>query len=452
MTTTAHVHAFAQAAARSEPEPVPELTPLRNHSSLSHLSDADLLANTRRLVGRSNQLLAALLAHLAAVEARGLHRHRACSSLYIYCIYELRFSEDEAYRRVNAARLVERFPALFGAIERGELHLTGLLMLGPHLTPENHLEVLARAKHRTKKEIAKLVRQLAPLPDVPARIDPLGPAVELSAAHNAAANPSWEDFVQSLAPVCELPPGDRPSDWMSDDPLTRDALEHLVPGNDTGAPAPARGAAVNTGDEPAPARGAAVNPDDEPAPARGAQLLAGPQRFKVQFTASEEYVSLVERAKALLSHSAPNASLEEIHLRALRALVTELEKRKYAVRASPKEPHGASPDQSTQAPDPAPSPHAGPPASTASDPRQRGHANASNSPASTAPDPRQRGCVDASNTDPRQRGRADAANSPAATAHGPRQLRIAEADGIQQNTLSALLTERIPIFQGTPYQ
>jgi hypothetical protein len=105
-------------------------------SSPAVLSDADLLLATRRLVGRSNQLLAALLAHLAEVETRGIHRTRACSSLYVYCIYELRLSEDEAYRRVTAARLVRRFPALLEAIGAGELHLTGLLMLGPHLTAE----------------------------------------------------------------------------------------------------------------------------------------------------------------------------------------------------------------------------------------------------------------------------------------------------------------------------
>jgi hypothetical protein len=126
-------------------------TPLPSSAPLAGLSDAELLTATRRLVGRSNQLLASLLAHLAEVEARGIHRARACSSLYTYCIYELRFSEDEAFRRVSAARLVRRFPALFDAIAAGELHLTGLLMLGPHLTPYNLVEVLALAKHRTKK-------------------------------------------------------------------------------------------------------------------------------------------------------------------------------------------------------------------------------------------------------------------------------------------------------------
>ena len=116
---------------------------------LTHLTNDELIAGTRRLVGASNQVLAMLLVHLAEVEARGIHRQRACSSLYTYCIYELRFSEDAAYRRVSAARLVKRFPALYEAIASGELHLTGLLMLGPHLTPENHPDVLGRAKHRT---------------------------------------------------------------------------------------------------------------------------------------------------------------------------------------------------------------------------------------------------------------------------------------------------------------
>src|SRR6187455_3844186 len=102
--------------------------------SLAHLSDEELLSHTRRLVGASNKLFAQLLLHLAEVEARGIHRTKACASLYTYCIYELRMSEDAAARRSSAARLVKAFPILFDAIAHGELHLTGLLMLGPHLT------------------------------------------------------------------------------------------------------------------------------------------------------------------------------------------------------------------------------------------------------------------------------------------------------------------------------
>jgi hypothetical protein len=272
--------------------------------TLANLSDDEVLAHTRRLVGRSNLLLAELLAHLAEVEARGIHRIRACSSLYAYCVYELRFSEDEAFRRVAAARLVRRFPALLDALASGELHLTGLLMLGPHLTESNLTEVLARAKHRTKRELARLVRVLDPLPQVPARIEPLGPAL----ARAIPADPTWEGFVQSFCPVRELSPGDRPRDWVTN-------------ANDTGAVAVPR----ESTDLPAPARVI------DPAEIGGAasESLA-PERYKVQFTATEEYVRLIDEAKALLSHAAPRATLDEIHLRALRAFVTQLRRHKYA--------------------------------------------------------------------------------------------------------------------------
>src|SRR5690348_3731118 len=78
--------------------------PLSGEIGISSLSDTELLANTRALIGRSNQVLAALLAHLGEVEARGLHRTRACSSLYAYCIYELRLSEDAASQALRPTR------------------------------------------------------------------------------------------------------------------------------------------------------------------------------------------------------------------------------------------------------------------------------------------------------------------------------------------------------------
>jgi 5-methylcytosine-specific restriction endonuclease McrA len=71
-----------------------------------------------------------------------------------------------------------------------------------------------------------------------------------------------------------------------------------------------------------------------------------PQRYKVQFTAGEEYVKLVEEAQALLSHSAPRATLDEIQLRAMRALVAELKRRKRAVVAQPRKRGAESTDAS----------------------------------------------------------------------------------------------------------
>jgi hypothetical protein len=296
---------------------------------LSHLSNSELLANTRSLVGRSNQMFAALLAHLAEVEARGLHRTRACASLYTYCIYELRFSEDAAARRAGAAKLVKRFPLLLGAIANGELHLTGLLLLGPHLTAENLVEVMGRAKFRTKKELGKLVRELHPLPLVPDLIEPLRPLPP------SLRRPTWEQFVSAFAPaVRELPPGQRPRDWANDaDDATlveRDVDRTVAPQSVDGAMATESVEPVSSASSlPAPAR------VERPWLAR--LPVTGPQQYQVQFSTTEEHVQLIERAKALLARRAPGKSLGELHLQAMKLLVATLEKQRFAVTERPRQ-------------------------------------------------------------------------------------------------------------------
>jgi 5-methylcytosine-specific restriction endonuclease McrA len=286
---------------------------------LAQLTDDELLANTRRLVGKSNQLLAALLVHLAEVEARGVHRTRRCASLYTYCIYELRFSEDEAARRSAAARWVKQFPALFEAIADGELHLTGLLMIGPHLTPDNHLEVLGRAKFRTKKELGELVRELNPLPRVPDCIEPLGPSLP-----RTPRAPTWAEFAASLCPpVRELPAGERPRAWAND------GFESV-----NGGEAPrAGGDAIGAGDETLPEDSEALPVGPVPA---DLPPVTGPQHYQVQFSTVEEHVQLIERARALLARERPGATLGELHLEAMKMFVAALEKRKFAVIERPR--------------------------------------------------------------------------------------------------------------------
>jgi hypothetical protein len=87
--------------------------------SCSDLSNEELLSNLHAVVGQG----ARLLAYLAEVEERRLDLESACSSLYEFCVRRLGFSEDEAYRRVSAARIGRRFPIALDMIERGELQV-----------------------------------------------------------------------------------------------------------------------------------------------------------------------------------------------------------------------------------------------------------------------------------------------------------------------------------------
>jgi hypothetical protein len=182
---------------------------------------------------------------------------------------------------------VRDYPELRTAIAKGEIHLAGVLIIGPHLGGDRHAELLRRARFRSKRELARLVAEIDPKPDVPALVEPIGPAPSGVATHHA--------FVEALAgPVRELSPGRKPEDWieMNDDDASRSDGTH-----------------------------------PEPADATESQR---PLRYKVQFTATQEFVDLLDEARDLLGHETPRPGLPDIQLRALHSLVKELRGRKRA--------------------------------------------------------------------------------------------------------------------------
>ncbi|MEZ4220178.1 MAG: hypothetical protein R3B13_04550 [Polyangiaceae bacterium] len=406
------------------------------------------------MVGRSNVVFAALLAHLAEVDSRRLYRERACSSLYAYCVYELRMSEDAAQRRVQAARLVRKFPELLDVVAAGELHLTGLLLLGPHLTHENLAQVLLLAKHRSKREILALVRRLDPQPNALARIEPLGPAVV-----TAVCGGPWEKWVGSLVPVNHLKPGDRPRDWIPSDAgadevdscgLCADDRKECSDGAASGQRSDGehgdgehggergcgerggeggcgehgdeRGCGEHGGEREIAARdeegAAAVRESTQLARAKPVQdLLTAPQRYKVQFTASEEHIQLLQEARELLGAAVKGRAIEEVHLRAMRALVRELKKRKCAMVDRPRSATKTKQPRKNAAEDGGACRDGSDPANT----RQRGSQNAAEDC-----DTRQRG----SNQD-ESRGYVSSGEQPESSRHIPAWVRRAvwERDG-----------------------
>jgi hypothetical protein len=113
--------------------------------NLEDLSNERLLSGLSALNGQGRIVLARLLAYLAEVEQRRLDLQSACSSLFDFCVRRLGMGDDEACRRVAGARLVRRFPIALGMIERGELHLTALLLLRERaFLPFRHADVTDR--------------------------------------------------------------------------------------------------------------------------------------------------------------------------------------------------------------------------------------------------------------------------------------------------------------------
>jgi hypothetical protein len=152
---------------------------------LENMSDDGVLEGVEMLARRSNEITAELLAYLIEVEERGLHLREACSSLFAFCVERLHMPEAAAGKRITAARTARRFPRVLEMLAGGEIHLTTVNLLAAHLTEENHGELLARARHRSKREIDRLVAEIAPRPDVASRIvalpQPVGQAEAVGA-------------------------------------------------------------------------------------------------------------------------------------------------------------------------------------------------------------------------------------------------------------------------------
>src|SRR5215472_1356461 len=125
--------------------------------SLSHLSDGALLSSFAAVLCRSRGTTAELLAHIAEVDERRLYLPAGYPSMFSYCLTAFRFSEDEACRRIQAARVARRYPTIFEALAEGRLHLTAVLKLDSYLTSENAARLLDAAAGKTRLDLEEML-------------------------------------------------------------------------------------------------------------------------------------------------------------------------------------------------------------------------------------------------------------------------------------------------------
>ncbi len=95
-------------------------------------------------------------------------------------------SEGETSRRLNAAKLIRRFPSLLGRLERGEVHLSALRKLGRYLNDENVDAILDEAKGKTRSQLDDLIARRFPRPNAP--------TVEIPVATNTTTATSAAPF------------------------------------------------------------------------------------------------------------------------------------------------------------------------------------------------------------------------------------------------------------------
>ena len=152
--------------------------------SRTGLADASVLRNLKSNDAANRSSLADLLADLGEVDERQLWRDVAYHSLHEYCVEELNWSDECAYKRIRVAAVARRFPAIFQAIADGRLNLSGVIALKGHMTSDNVDELIAASAGKTRRQIEQVLADRVPKPDVLTRIEPVSAAVDTTPSLN----------------------------------------------------------------------------------------------------------------------------------------------------------------------------------------------------------------------------------------------------------------------------
>jgi hypothetical protein len=272
-------------------------TNMAPETTFAQLSDDQLLDELHRLATNERRATVDLLRALIEVDARRLHLREGCSSLFTYCTQVLHLEEGAAYNRIEVMRAARRLPSVLDAIEEGSLTLTTARLLAPHLTMDNHADLLRAARHRSKREVEVLVASLAPRPPVPTVLRKVTTGVGFEGPASTAGH------VTSTA-------GPR--------------------GAGTTPPAVAGPLKLAPASTPAPIESPPQTPRSIVAPLSS-------DTYKLQVTISAATHDKLRRARDLLRHAVPTGNVADVLDRALTLLLDDLERRRCAAVTKPRE-------------------------------------------------------------------------------------------------------------------
>ena len=126
------------------------------------LSDGELIAEVKSASANERASTARLISLLAEFDERRLFLGEGCSSLFTYCTRVLRLSKHAAYGRIAAARASRRWRAILPMLATGDINLTTVVLLGPHLTQENQDAMLEASRGKSKSEIEQPIAARPP--------------------------------------------------------------------------------------------------------------------------------------------------------------------------------------------------------------------------------------------------------------------------------------------------
>jgi hypothetical protein len=138
---------------------------------LENLSDDVLHNKNIQCAKEEREALTRMLHQLKETEKRRLFSKYKCSSLFDYAVNYLKYSSDQADRRIKAMRLLKDVPEVEAKISSGALTLTNLALAqrlfvkqkksGKTVPATEKLELLEKLENQTTRNAEKIVSHRA---------------------------------------------------------------------------------------------------------------------------------------------------------------------------------------------------------------------------------------------------------------------------------------------------
>ena len=129
--------------------------------SLENLSQVELVGALDKYLGTERRLLGFFILYLIEFDRRKIFRELGFSSSYQWMTNGLGLSESSAVRRMNAARIMVRYPQLaemiFLKIVNGQLNLAVISMIFSHVNNDNCADMIENVSGKNRLEVEKFL-------------------------------------------------------------------------------------------------------------------------------------------------------------------------------------------------------------------------------------------------------------------------------------------------------
>jgi hypothetical protein len=144
--------------------------------NVKKLTDRVLLYQMDLLNVHERKVTVLVLRHLREIECRRLFVDLGFSSMHVYCIKHLKYSESQTQRRLSSARLMTELPEIEKDIQAGSLNLTNLAKfqsfaraekIASHpLNKEEKLEMLLQIQNKPTRQVERELIQKSHQPEL----------------------------------------------------------------------------------------------------------------------------------------------------------------------------------------------------------------------------------------------------------------------------------------------